>query len=132
MKQNVIIAKELVKIAKELQANTFTEYKFSCNENALFNYRIEFDLNNCILGGATTVNGLIKTINYMEKMFQNSFKKILDELKISYPYIEVYFDEPKVKFENENLVMFNKGHLHGEPLFDVLKEICNKNGIQIL
>lgn len=91
---------------------------------------MECELSNMVL--TTTVNGFIKTINHIKTSFDNAFQKFLTDLKKSYPYAEIYFDEPRLMFENNNMIIFYKGHLHGEPSFEILKDICNRNGITMI
>ena len=91
---------------------------------------MECELSNMIK--MTTVNGFIKTINHIKMSFDNAFQKFLTDLKQSYPYAEIYFDEPRLMFQEGNMIIFNKGNLQDEPSFEILKDICQRNGITMI
>ena len=102
MNKNVKIAKELMKLAKELKAS-YPQFELTC-KNSLFTLKMKMDLSD-FNGNNTTLKSFMHDMNYaVNVQFNDLVERFKLDCSVIYPYIELYFKEHKIYFEGTKLV----------------------------
>ena len=130
MNKNVKIAKELMKLAKELKAG-YPQFELTC-KNSLFTLKMKMDVSD-FNSNNTTLKSFMHDMNYAVNVhFNDLIEKFKLDCSVVYPYIELYFEEHKFRFEGTKLIIYNKGNLQDIQQDDELEKICRKNGIKFV
>ena len=130
MNKNIKIAKELLKLAKELKAG-YPRFELVC-KNSLFILQMEMNVSD-FNSNNTTLKSFMDDMNYAVNVhFNNLVEKFKLDCSVIYPHIELYYEEHKIYFEGEHLIIYNKGNFQEKQQDDELEKICRRNGIKFV
>ncbi len=119
MKENIKLAKELVKVAKTLVASSTFLY---CN-NSLFTVVVQSD--EAILNGE--VDNCTDGLKIMTSNLKNKVKKFIELMKkVGYRNVELYDKPAEIIFKNGNFYIGCAGNLHDSQDNDAIKKCCKE------